>query len=119
MKNNDQSMIVRIRKNIFIKFHGFLLVTTKKINFYSFHTNTLHPSHFLFSGNGSIHPVFRSLRRFIPKAVGVIPEANSYSFVSTVLYQLFHFVTTYFTVPPVVYQCKLLTYVDRDRKSVV
>ena len=80
VEDYHQTMIVSITQDIFIQTHRLLFVSTKEINFDSFHSKTLQPFHFTFADNGIVHVIHWSLLNIIPIAGRAIPQEDFHSF---------------------------------------
>ena len=68
VEDYHQTMIVSITQNTFVQTHGFLFVSTEKVDFDTFHTLLLEPFHFTLADNRIIHHVDRPLLDIIPVA---------------------------------------------------
>ena len=73
VENDHQSIIIRIAQDGFVQTHGFLLVTSEEVYFDSFYSYIMQPFHFLFTDNGIVHVIGRTLYYIIPVAAGTIP----------------------------------------------
>ena len=69
----DRSIIIRIAQDGFVQTHGFLLVTSEEVYFDSFYSYIMQPFPFLFTDNGIVHIIGRTLHYIIPVAAGTIP----------------------------------------------
>ena len=66
VEDYHQTMIVSITQNTFVQTHGFLFVSTEKVDFDTFHTLLLKPFHFTLADNRIIHLIDGTLLDIIP-----------------------------------------------------
>ena len=95
MEYHENSEVVCIGKNILIQLHGFLFVATKEVHFYSCYTRFFKPFHLLAALKHRVHEITRSLRRIIPRTVGIIPQNEAHTFGSRIFAKLCHALTSY------------------------
>ena len=69
MEYYEQTIVVGIAKNIFIKLNHWLLVATKEVNLDTTNTYLLHPFHVFLAGNSIVHDATRPLRSMIPSTI--------------------------------------------------
>ena len=76
MEDHHQAEVVGIGQDILVELHRLLLVRAEEVHLDAPDTDALHPLHLPPAGNAPVHDVPRPLRRIVPVAVGVVPEAE-------------------------------------------
>ena len=104
VKDNHQSMVIRITQYLFIETYCFLLVTPEKVHLDTFHAYLLQPTHLLLAPDDVIHTIDGTLFDIIPIAAGTIPQEYVHAFAVRILHQILHAFTSRHFVPPAVYQ---------------
>ena len=99
MENHLYSVSVSITKDVLILLHCLLLVATKEVHLDALYSNALHPGHFSFASNSSIHAVTRSLRSIVSITVTVIPQHQVHTLALCIFAQFCHTLSANLHIP--------------------
>ena len=110
MEDHHQAEVVGIGQDVLVELHRLLLVGAEEVHLDAPDADALHPLHLPPAGNAPVHDVPRPLRRIVPVAVGVVPEAELDTLGPGIGRQFLNSFPADPGVPPVVHEHRLPTH---------
>ena len=110
MEYNLQTVTVGIREDIFVELHHLLLIRAKEVDLDTCDIILLHPCHFLFASNRSVHTSARTLWSIIPIAIRVIPKHKLHTLRLCIARELFNLLSAYLLIPQSVYEAIFIAH---------